>query len=72
MSERALTTARGQMTDDHDPGEFRCDECGCRCTRGPNGIEYGHSAGYYNGKDRCSQRPGEHVDPIAPSERGDA
>ena len=70
MSERALTTARGQMTDDHDPGEFRCDECGNRCTRGPNGVEYGHSAGHHTGTERCSQRPGEHVDPIAPSERG--
>ena len=70
MSERLATPDRGPMSDDHGPGEFRCPECGQRCTRGPEGIEYGHATGYLNSKERCSRRPGEHVDPIPPSERG--
>ena len=32
------------------PSEFRCDHCRSRCTRGPDGVEYGH-------KYRCPDRP---------------
>lgn len=71
MSDQLATPDRGPMSDDHEPGEFRCHECGNRCTRGPDGVEYGHCAGYHTGTERCSRRPGEQVDPIAPSERGD-
>jgi len=71
MNDQLATPDRGPMSDAHEPGEFRCDECGNRCTRGPDGVEYGHCAGYHTGTERCSRRPGEQVDPIAPSERGD-
>lgn len=39
------------------PGEFRCEECGRRCTRGPDGTEYGHERGHTTNKVRCSRRP---------------
>jgi len=44
--------------------EFRCDECGCRCTRGRDGTEYGHQrgSGTNNGRPRCPRRP-DGVDP---------
>jgi hypothetical protein len=42
--------------------EFRCDECGNRCTRGRDGTEYGHARGYELQQDRCSRRP-DSVDP---------
>lgn len=44
--------------------EFRCDECGRRCTVGMDGeTEYGHSRGLEHGdQDRCSRRP-DSVDP---------
>jgi len=50
-----------------DPGanveEFYCDECGRKCTRGPDGTEYGHRRGRdTRTPGRCSQRP-ECVDP---------
>lgn len=44
--------------------EFRCPECGCRCTRGPSGTEYGHQRGRGSTGtgERCSRRP-DTVDP---------
>lgn len=46
-------------------GEFRCPDCGNRCTRGPSGVEYGHARGTANGSDeRCPRRP-KSVDPDA-------
>lgn len=49
------------------PGEFRCDECGSRCTRGPSGVEYGHGRAVSHGKAvRCSRRP----DVCDPTETG--
>ena len=41
------------------PGEFRCSECGCRCTRSPSDrtLEYGHRAKTNNGREPCSRRP---------------
>ena len=30
--------------------ELRCDTCNARCTRGPDGVEYGHRYG-------CPERP---------------
>jgi hypothetical protein len=45
--------------------EFRCSECGKRCTVGTDGTEYGHErgSGTNNDRPRCSERP-EAVDPV--------
>lgn len=49
----------GPILSQEGTGEFRCEECGRRCTRGPNGTEYGHAIGNQSGKERCSERPAE-------------
>jgi len=57
MSERVTLNAKAHPAAGTDrPGEFVCSECGRRCTRGPSGVEYGHSAGHH-AQHRCSQRP---------------
>jgi hypothetical protein len=44
-------------------GEFRCPDCGNRCTRGPSGTEYGHARDTSSGNaERCPRRP-DSVDP---------
>lgn len=51
--------------DNSEPGEFRCPECNCRCTRGPSGTEYGHAdRGSRDGNKRCKNR-----DPAVDSSR---
>jgi len=70
MSKRLdATPEMGPMLTQEAPGEFRCDECGARCTRGPDGTEYGHRRGHRGDRDACSRRPCERVDPVPPSER---
>ena len=70
MSKRLdATPEMGPMLLREGPGEFRCDECGARCTRGPDGIEYGHRRNHGRDEPVCSRRPSERVDPVAPSER---
>ena len=72
MSERlAPTPEMGPMLSLEGPGEFRCDDCGARCTRGPDGVEYGHARGHTGVTELCPRRPGERVDPVPPSERGE-
>jgi len=71
MSKRVdATPEMGPMLTQDRPGEFRCDECGRRCTRGPDGTEYGHARGHVSTAELCSRRPSERVDPVPPSERG--
>lgn len=44
--------------------EFRCPECGNRCTRGPDGEEYGHrkNAGRGDGGEgKCSRWSAAHA-----------
>ena len=46
--------------DGDEVGEFWCPDCGKRVTRGPDGVERGHSAGHEpnrGGGERCSRRP---------------
>lgn len=70
MSKRLdATPEMGPMLSLEGPGEFRCDECGARCTRGPSGTEYGHRRNHGRDEPVCPRRPSEHVDPIPPSER---
>ena len=52
------TKATGATPDGDGPGTFRCPKCNYQCTRGPSGIEYGHS-------ERCLRRP-DGVDPTDP------
>ena len=41
-----------------EPGPFRCPECGCQCTRGPSGVEYGHANSTWAKTGvRCPRRP---------------
>lgn len=61
----------GPMLTQERPGEFRCPECGARCTRGPDGVEYGHTRGHTGATELCPRRPVERVDPVPPSERGE-
>lgn len=42
--------------------EFVCPVCNCNVTLGPSGLEYGHSRGHHNGKEKCPCRPAG-VDP---------
>ena len=72
MSERlAPTPEMGPMLSLEGPGEFRCDACGARCTRGPDGVEYGHRRNHGRDEPACPRRPSERVDPVPPSERGE-
>ena len=54
---KSVGGASGPMLMQDGRGEFRCDECGRRCTRGPDGVEYGHIRGHRSHEDRCSRRP---------------
>jgi len=69
MSNRLdATPEMGPLLTHEGPGEFRCDECGAHCTRGPGGVEYGHRRNNGRNEPTCSRRPSERVDPVAPSE----
>lgn len=48
---------RGPVLSQEGTGEFRCKECGRRCTRGPDGTEYGHQRGHNRATERCPRRP---------------
>jgi len=70
MSERLdATPEMGPVLSQEGTGEFRCPECGARCTRGPDGIEYGHRRNHGRDEPECSRRPSERVDPVTPRER---
>ena len=72
MSERlAPTPEMGPMLSLEGRGEFRCPACGGRCTRGPDGVEYGHRRNQGRDEPPCPRRPSERVDPVPPSERGE-
>jgi hypothetical protein len=48
--------------DNSEPGEFRCPDCRCRCSRSPTdpALEYGHSQGADRASldgERCPRRP---------------
>jgi len=47
-----------------EAGEFRCPECGRKCTKSPTGAEYGHERSR-GAKERCPRRS-ESVDPDKP------
>lgn len=49
-----LEGRRGYMPVDPDRGEFKCDECGSRCTRGPKGTEFGHRSNS-SSRGQCSR-----------------
>ena len=45
------------------PREYYCKDCLRRVTIGPDGTEYGHSAGSSGTSDKCPYRPEEFEQP---------
>lgn len=66
-----LRDARNAVLDTDGDGEFFCEDCNRRCTRGPSGTEYGHARGNERGADveDCPRRP-DSLDPTSWSATG--